>query len=434
MKQLKIENWLRPRCSLKYQELLFSFSGIPFVGQNIFQALPDEDLKRCRLVCKSWKGLIDDPLFWLKKLNDNGQPKEVHQEWLDLIEKAKSHGVDKTKFVSSLMTKYFMFKETRFQLMDTVSWISPKIGKAIKKNQNCLEKFFLSLPPIYIALLPENPNLEIIEVMTYFYKDFAKPIIVPKEVRKNSFIFPSHIDTSMYNKSLNPLTFALERRVKEVSVDVIKLLASKIKEPMKCTNDRKETPLNIYIYRNDLEMCKYFVEMLPIKNQMKIITAFNSHLGGSAIWKALGKSHVDIFEYLLSKVEKPEKAGKRLDPLLHRLTEHYTAWKCPKTKSCKYAQMFRILVPKLTKFQEYGSEGYTPLHNAITRLNNDENDECAKEMVKYLVPRTNLEMTERFGRLTPIDLANAGVRKILISCKRKIISSETKSKKRKIMK
>ena len=58
------------------------FSGIPFIGQKIFQVLPDEDLKRCRLVCKSWKGLIDDPTFWLKKLNTNGQTKEVHQEWL----------------------------------------------------------------------------------------------------------------------------------------------------------------------------------------------------------------------------------------------------------------------------------------------------------------------------------------------------------------
>ena len=54
------------------------FSGIPFVGQKVFQALPDEYLKICRLVCKSWKGLIDDPTFWLKKLNANGQTKEVH--------------------------------------------------------------------------------------------------------------------------------------------------------------------------------------------------------------------------------------------------------------------------------------------------------------------------------------------------------------------
>ena len=400
------------------------FSGIPFVGQKIFQVLPDEDLKRCRLVCKSWKGLIDDPIFWLKKLNANGQPKKVHQEWLDLIEKAKSHGVDKTKFVSSLMTKYFMLQKIR---CNSVSW----------KSKAKLEKFFLSLPPVYIALLPENPNLEVIDVISYFHEDFAKPIVVPKGVCNNWYVFPIHINTSMYNKSLNPLTFALQRKVKEISLDEIKLLASKTKEPMKCTskNDLIGTPLHFLVRRNDLEMCKFFLEMLPIKDQRKIVTEHYNLFAGSLILRALVSQYVNIFEYLLSKTDNPESAaGVGRTSLLHTLTKHNII-NCPKSKGCKYLEMFRILVPKLTQFQEKGSRGYTPLHHAITRLNDDENDECAKEMVKYLAPRTNLEITNLEG-LTPVDLANAGARKILMYCKRKIIieRNDTKCKKIKLRK
>ena len=441
MKQLKIENLLRPSYSSKCQELLFRFSGIPFVGQNIFQVLPDEDLKRCRLVCTSWKGLIDDPTFWLKKLNTNGQPKEVHQEWLDLIEKAKSWGVDKTQFVSSLMSKYFMLKTTRFRLMKRISEIPPTLGKELQNNQNCLENFFLSLPPIYIALLPENPNLEVISIITYFNEDFAKPIIVPKEVVKCWYNFPVHINIldfslTIDNKSINPLTFAIERQVKRISLEVLKLLASKIKDP--CMNDFKE-PLHCLIAKNDIEMCKFLVKMLPIKEQNEIVTTKKNYpgVGGiSAIKIAMGLLHVDIFAYLLSKTDNPEIAtGEEQISLLDSLTKHHTNWDCPKSKSCKFAEMFRILVTKLTQFQE--PELWlinNPLHNAIKRLNDDEKDECAKEMVKYLAPRTNLKITNLQG-LTPIDLANVGARKFLMSCKRKITigSNDTKSKKSKMI-
>ena len=439
MKQLKIEDLLRPSYSLKYQELLFSFSGIPFVGQNIFQVLPDEDLKRCRLVCTSWKGLIDDPTFWLKKLNTNGQPKEVHQEWLDLIEKAKSWGVDKTQFVSSLMSKYFMLKTTRFRLMKRISEIPPTLGKELQNNQNCLENFFLSLPPIYIALLPENPNLEVISIITYFNEDFAKPIIVPKEVVKCWYNFPVHINIlfslTIDNKSINPLTFAIERQVKRISLEVLKLLASKIKDP--CMNDFKEH-LHCSIAKNNFEMCKFLVEMLPIKEQNEVVTTKNNYpgVGGlSAIKIAMDLLHVDLFAYLLSKTDNPEIAtGEGQTSLLHSLAQHFTNWDCPKSKSCKYAEMFQILVPKLTQFQEPEWLGNTPLHFAIIRLNDDENDECAKVMVQYLAPRTNLEITNLEG-LTPIDLAKAGARKLLMSCKRKIPigSNDTKSKKSKVM-
>ena len=394
------------------------FSGIPFVGQKVFQALPDEDLKRCRLVCKSWKGLIDDPTFWLKKLNTNGQPKEVHKEWLDLIEKAESWGVDKTQFVSSLLTKYFMLKKTRFELMETYSWTSPTHGRAI-------EKYFLGLPPIYITLLPENPNLEVIKIIMYFNEDFAKPIIVPEELRKDLHFFPNQINamdgTSIDVKFLNPFTFAIKRQVKRVNMDVLRLMDFKIKDSWKCINDFND-PLIHSIERNDLEMCKFILEMLPIKYQNEIVITKDNHPSGglSAIKIAMAELHVDIFAYLLSKTDNQERAArKEQTSLLHCLTQHCTNWDCPKSKSCKYAEKFHILVSKLTQFQEIEWWlGYTSLHNVITRLNEDENDECAKEMVKYLAPRTDSEITNLQG-LTPIDLANTGSRKFLMLCKRK---------------
>ena len=187
--------------------------------------------------------------------------------------------------------------------------------------------------------------------------------------------------------------------MKEISSDVIKLLASKIKEPMKCKNDFNVTPLGLSISSNNLEMCKFFVEMLPIDNQSKIVTDHLHVLFGSAFLYF----DMDIFEYLISKISKPEK-----NSLLHKLIGHYENWYCPKSKKCKYLEMFHILVPKLTQFQDTGSDGYTPLHLAlaIRRLNNDKEDECAIEMIEYLAPRTKLEITN-LNDFTPIILANA---------------------------
>ena len=94
-----------------------TFLGIPSIGQKIFQALPfNEDLQNCRLVCQSWKTLLEDPMFWLKKLYPKSHPiVDASKDWFDLIIKAQDYGVTKDKFGISLMTKFFMINRMNSQ-------------------------------------------------------------------------------------------------------------------------------------------------------------------------------------------------------------------------------------------------------------------------------------------------------------------------------
>ena len=86
-------------------DLIITFRDI---SQKIFENLiVNEDLLHCRLVCKSWKSVIDDPIFWLRKLKNINQPLTAHQEWLVLIQKSKELGKYEYSLTLCIMRKYF---------------------------------------------------------------------------------------------------------------------------------------------------------------------------------------------------------------------------------------------------------------------------------------------------------------------------------------
>ena len=76
------------------------------IREKIFNFLPTEDILNCRLVNQAWKGILDNPTFWLNKLNANGQPKSVSEAWLSMIEIAKDWGFPKATVSYMLMVKF----------------------------------------------------------------------------------------------------------------------------------------------------------------------------------------------------------------------------------------------------------------------------------------------------------------------------------------
>ena len=45
--------------------------GLLHISEKIFKVLEQKCLLDCRMVNKSWKEVLDQPIFWLKKLNSN---------------------------------------------------------------------------------------------------------------------------------------------------------------------------------------------------------------------------------------------------------------------------------------------------------------------------------------------------------------------------
>ena len=76
------------------------------IREKIFNFLPTEDILNCRLVNQAWKEILDNPTFWLNKLNANGQPKSVSEAWLSMIEIAKDWGFPKATLSYMLMVKF----------------------------------------------------------------------------------------------------------------------------------------------------------------------------------------------------------------------------------------------------------------------------------------------------------------------------------------
>ena len=47
-------------------EKFFTNPGLIPIGEMIFQNLDYQDLVVCQNVCHSWKGILDNPQFWIK--------------------------------------------------------------------------------------------------------------------------------------------------------------------------------------------------------------------------------------------------------------------------------------------------------------------------------------------------------------------------------
>ena len=50
-------------------EVITTNSGLDHISEDIFKLLDMNSLMNCRLVKSSWKNVLDQPIFWLKKMN-----------------------------------------------------------------------------------------------------------------------------------------------------------------------------------------------------------------------------------------------------------------------------------------------------------------------------------------------------------------------------
>ena len=84
-------------------EIITNSLGLQHISESIFEFLDKINLLNCRLVCKSWKKLLNNPNFWLKKLETEDVPNvlelmnkslktrlSIHKTWKYLARKLKN--------------------------------------------------------------------------------------------------------------------------------------------------------------------------------------------------------------------------------------------------------------------------------------------------------------------------------------------------------
>ena len=140
-----------------------TFTGFQHIGEKVFSLVPIENILNCRLVCKSWKKILDNPKLWLKKLNDIGQTKKAYKACLTLLRKASKAGMSEPKIINCLIIKYMKIRE--FQ---KTFFMEPE-----KTN---VSRLLLKLPLLYFGLITKEPDLDLLNFLIKSEKEVMKPI------------------------------------------------------------------------------------------------------------------------------------------------------------------------------------------------------------------------------------------------------------------
>ena len=76
-------------------ETLTKNPGLQHVSEDILKLLDNKSLLICRLVNSSWKNILDQPMFWLKKLDQQNFPLEIQKSWENLVKELYNDQVSK---------------------------------------------------------------------------------------------------------------------------------------------------------------------------------------------------------------------------------------------------------------------------------------------------------------------------------------------------
>ena len=440
-----------------------TFEGIQHIGEKIFNYLTTQDLLKCRLASKSWKSILDNPIFWLKKLNSVGEhPKEIHNKWLNLIQSAKQCDIPLSKITYCLIIKY-----CKFIIHSREKWSSKFNVKPSESEWIEVQKFALGLPPIYQALHTNFPDIEVIKLIGESDKTFTDPVecprnyilyftgyVLPPKSTSNVIYYTNPLHESikfghdlevlryLVSKTENimqaltegtPITLAVKKDHLEAykffvemmplqdlnqkidfalkcgSVEIIKYLVSQTENPTLTYRKIliKQKPIYLAIRSDNLELCKLFTEMSLTEVDNMVF-----HNQYTAIEMAILFKRVEILKYLVSKSNEPNKT---LDDLSKNTPLHQLAFcSCEEFNftitRCPCVEMLKIILPKITNFDvrnELGNE--SALQMVLTKYQfrkPRKPNECFEQKIKILAPFSNLNVPDWRG-MTALDYAQS---------------------------
>ena len=193
--------------------------SLPHIGEKMFGNLTIEDLFHCQLVCKAWNLVLTNPMFWLKKLKNLGQSKEITQKWMELIQRSNELQVHKEAISKCL--------------------------KAIFVSINTRNKTFqLDKPPIPIAI--QFGVVEVLELLAEVNEDFNQQIL-------------ETIVGLQLDQRKPPLHYVIQDKNHKNKLEILKFLAFKCNPNLKDCHQR--TALHLAIEKRWIEAVKFLVPL-----------------------------------------------------------------------------------------------------------------------------------------------------------------------------
>ena len=156
-------------------EILVNNSNLAIdIGHKITKLLDTESVQACRLVNSSMKNMVDNPRFWLQKLEKKGLAKEHLIKWRKLVDL-----VENTDLIENA-TKCLMRMHQHFS-----KWAQGPIHIASKAGdanllQIILEKVDKKMEPNVFGTMPmtlaaQGGFLEVVKVITKFTDNSNAP-------------------------------------------------------------------------------------------------------------------------------------------------------------------------------------------------------------------------------------------------------------------
>ena len=221
--------------------------GLQHIPEDIFNLLDKKSLTDCRLVNSSWKNVLDQPKFWLEKLNLENLPLDILQNWKNLAQELDDDHLEK-EFVLILI-KIF------------------KGGKQILPLE------------IVVDLEKSNKYPELMKFLLEQADPNGKVDVVYVEKRWLEKLTPIHLAV-LYG--FTPL---------------VKKLAKKYTNPI-IEENFEWNPIHVAAYKGHLDIVEYLVNFTDTPNAPK-------SNGETLIHLASMNGHLDIVKYLISFTDNP---------------------------------------------------------------------------------------------------------------------------------
>ena len=144
--------------------IVMSNPGFSQIAQNIIWRLDHNSQLNCRMVDQTWKAQVDQPYFWIKKLDyKKGQSKDLNEAWIDLAGK-----FEKGSFLEQELRKCLMIFFSKYSSIRecALNGIMPIHVAARTEESVEILKFIASFTddcnppksdgwtPLHLALLP----------------------------------------------------------------------------------------------------------------------------------------------------------------------------------------------------------------------------------------------------------------------------------------
>lgn len=228
--------------------------GLQHITEMILFNLDFEDLKKCQLLNKSFKDILEDPMFWLRKWRTKGVlSKKNHDDWANAIKLTKNTNVEAN-------VKLYLEKVIENgHIVDVPCFID---SNAVEKSTEfTFERAF------------EESELGILQIL-------------------------ASLENNLNEARINRHGTVIQIAVIEGHLNIIKILAPITKNPNSINNQNAISPIYYAAMQGHVDILKYLVSFTDDPNIL-------NQYGQTPIFAAAIMGHINVLKILAPLTKNP---------------------------------------------------------------------------------------------------------------------------------